>query len=158
MSNPAPDSSRSLCRAATPQFRPFQLLLPDRIDLLQLLLTVCVRSSCCSPIHCQFSDCIRFSCCSPISNCSPIASASTAAPRLHSSACSPSCTGFEFWKPVHARTQCSRTFFAEFRGNYSKLKYEGRASLAYSPTPRTSHFVTHTQIHVKILMRTVLCD
>ena len=67
----------------------------------ELLLPVCVRFSCCSPIAL-----IRFNCCSPFAstsaaalrlrplqlllhdyvrfNCSPIASASTAAPRLHS--------------------------------------------------------------------------
>ena len=68
----------SLCRAAAPQLRPLQLLLPDcicfsccspiasastaapRLRPLQLLLSICVRFGCCSP------DCVRFDCCSPI--------------------------------------------------------------------------------------------
>ena len=58
VSNPAPDSS--LCRAAAPRLTPLQLLLPDCIEPLQLLLPVCVR----------------------FSYCSPLASASAAAPRL----------------------------------------------------------------------------
>ena len=65
---------------AAPRLRPLQLLLA-RLRPLQLLLP----------------DCVRFNCCSP---------ASTAAPRLHTSAA--------FWIPPHARVQCSRTFFAEF--------------------------------------------
>ena len=85
VSNLAPDSS--LYRAATPQLRPLQLLLPDCINLLQLLLLVCVRFSCCSlivststaPRLCPLQllpDCICFNC------FSLIASTSTA-PRLH---------------------------------------------------------------------------
>ena len=96
MSNPAPDSS--LCTAAAPRLRPLQLLLP-----------VCVCFSCCSPIASTLTaprlhplrlllpSYVRFNCCSPTS---------TAAPRLHASACSPS------WIPAHAQAQC--TFFAEF--------------------------------------------
>ena len=93
VSNPVLDSS--LCRAAVPQLHPLQLLLPDCIDLLQLLLTVCVRFGCCSliaststaaprlhrsastaahPLQLLLPDCVRFSC------CSLIASTSTAAP------------------------------------------------------------------------------
>ena len=48
VSNPVPDSS--LCRAAAPRLCPLQLLLPDCIDRLQLLLPVCVRFDCCSLI------------------------------------------------------------------------------------------------------------
>ena len=70
VSNPAPDSS--LCRATAPRLRPLQLLLPDCIDPLQLLLP----------------DCIRFSC------CSPLASASAAAPRLHPLQLLPDCICF----------------------------------------------------------------
>ena len=36
--------------AATPRLHPLQLLLPNCIDTLQLLLPVCVRISCCSLI------------------------------------------------------------------------------------------------------------
>ena len=121
--NPAPDSS--LCRAASPQLRPLQLLLQSpiaasdstaaprlpplpaaapRLRPLQLLLAACVRFSCFSrsrPLRLLLPDCVRFNC------CSPIASASTAAPRLHTCA---AC-----WIPPHARVQCSRTFFAEFK-------------------------------------------
>ena len=77
LSNPVPSSS--LCRAAAPQLRPLQLLLPDCIDPLQLLLPICVRFNC-SPIvstSAALPDCVRFNC------CSPIASVSSAAPRLH---------------------------------------------------------------------------
>ena len=58
MSNQAPNnlSVHSCCSpiacatAATPQLHPLQLLLPNCIDTLQLLLPVCVRFSCCSLI------------------------------------------------------------------------------------------------------------
>ena len=87
MSNPALDSS--LCRAAAPRLRPLQLLLPDCIGPLQLLLPVGVHFSCCTPIvstsaaACRLRplqlllpNCVRFGCCSPIvSTCSLIASA-----------------------------------------------------------------------------------
>ena len=65
VSNPVLDSS--LCRTAAPQLGP-----------LQLLFAVCVRFSCCSRLR-PFQllpDGVHFVC------CSPIASASTAAPRL----------------------------------------------------------------------------
>ena len=74
VSNPVPDSS--LCRAAAPLLRPFQLQLPD-----------CIRFSCCSPLasasaaaprlrplQLLLPDSVRFNC------SSPIASPSTAAP------------------------------------------------------------------------------
>ena len=95
-SNSAPDSP--LCRAAAPQLRPLQLLLPDcirsastaapRLRPLQLLLPDYVHFSCCLPLAstsaaaaprlCPLQllpDCVRF-------NCSPIASTSAGAPRL----------------------------------------------------------------------------
>ena len=155
MRNPAPDSS--LCRAASPRLCPLQLLLPGpiaastaaprlpplpaaarRLRPLQLLLAACVRFSCFSrsrPLWLLLPDCIRFNC------CSPIASASTAAPRLRPlqllarlrplqlllpdcvrfNCCSPASTAAPrlhtsaaCWIPPHARAQCSRTFFAEF--------------------------------------------
>ena len=52
---------------AAPRLHPLQLLLPNCIDLLQLLLPTCVRFSCCSPI----------------------VSASAAAPRLRPRAAAP---------------------------------------------------------------------
>ena len=95
MSNSA-RTALCIVRAATPRLRPLQLLLADCIDLLQLLLPIFVRFSCCSPIAS-----ICFNCCSPFLsasaaarhlcllqlllpdcvhfNCSPIASV---APRL----------------------------------------------------------------------------
>ena len=105
--------------------------------LLQLLLPDCVRFNC-SPIasasavaprlrppqvqlllrlHLQLPDCVRFGC------CSPIASASTAAPRLHPlNACSLTSSGrFQPMPNVLERSPRSSRF--------SKLKYEGRASL-----------------------------
>ena len=109
VSNPAPDSS--LCRAAAPRLRPLasasaaaRRLRPLRISYcalarlhpLQLLLPICVRFQLLLP------DCAHFSCCSrsrPLRMLLP--DCSTAAPRLHASACSPS------WIPA----QCSRTFF-----------------------------------------------
>ena len=100
--------------AATPRLRPFQLLAD------------CVRFGCCSSIasstaapasHLQLPDCVCFGC------CSPIASASTAAPRLHPlNACSLTCSGrFQPMPNVLERSPRSSRF--------SKLKYEGRASL-----------------------------
>ena len=58
MSNQAPNnlSVHSCCSpiacatAATPRLHPLQLLLPNCIDTLQLLLPVCIRFSCCSLI------------------------------------------------------------------------------------------------------------
>ena len=104
-SNTAPDSS--LCRAAAPQLRPLQLLFPN-----------CVCFSCCSPIasastaaprlrplQLQLPDCIRFNCCSPIA-----------------SACSLTCSGrFQPMPNVLEHSLWSSRF--------SKLKYEGHASL-----------------------------
>ena len=117
VSNLAPDSS--LCRAAAPRFASASAAVPQ-LRPFQLLHSDCVR---CSPLTATSSlrllpDCVRFGC------CSPIAIASTAAPRLRPlqlllpdrfrfdccslpSACSPSCSG-------RFQAQCSRTFFAEF--------------------------------------------
>ena len=173
MCNSAPDSPPS-------ELRPLQLLLADCIDPLQLLFPVCVRFSCCSPLVSAsaatprlrpfqlLADCVRFGCCSSIASstaapashlqlpdcvrfgcCSPIASASTAAPRLHPlNACSLTCSGrFQPMPNVLERSPRSSRF--------SKLKYEGRASLQSNPAPRTSHFRhtrTHTHTHIKILI------
>ena len=97
MSNPAPDSS--LCRAAAPRLRLLQLLFPNCIDPLQLLLPICIPSAsaaapCLHPLQLLLAACIRFSCCFPIASAStPIASPPP--PQL-------------FWKiPAHARAQCS---------------------------------------------------
>ena len=108
---PEPDCIAS---TAAPRLRPLPAALPD-----------CARFSCC----CTLAACVPFQLRSPIAPasaaaarsplasasvaapdrvrfgcCSLIVSASTAAPRLHASACSPS------WIPA----QCSRTFFVEF--------------------------------------------
>ena len=125
--NPAPDSS--LCRAA-PRLCPLQLLLAACVASAAAPGPNCgIRFNCCSPgarlpplpAAASGPDCgIRFNCCSPgprlpplpaaapdrvrFGCYSPIASASTAAPRLHLLDSS----------PCHARAQCSRTFFAEF--------------------------------------------
>ena len=58
--------------------RPAAPLCADLLRLLQLLLPVCVRFSCCSRLRLLqlLPDCVRFGC------CSLIASASTTAPRL----------------------------------------------------------------------------
>ena len=94
VSNPALDSS--LCRAAAPRLRPLQfisccspiasasihqLLLPDCIDPLQLLLPICVSFSCCSPIASASAAAPQLR---PLQlQLLPSASALTAAPRLH---------------------------------------------------------------------------
>ena len=95
--------------------------------------------SCFSPIASASAaapgpDCgIRFHCCVclRLQLLLPIASASTATPRLRPlqlllpdcvrfNCCSPDCVRFDccspiaYWIPAHAPAQCSRTFFAEF--------------------------------------------
>ena len=90
-----PDSS--LSRAAAPRLHPLQLLLPARLHRsvsTAAELPACIRFSCCSPLASASAaalDCVRFNCfriasasaaASPIQFFSPIASASTAAPRL----------------------------------------------------------------------------
>ena len=155
MSNPA--SNSSLCRTAAPRLRPLQLLLPTRLPLdpLQLLLPVCIRFSCCSPLAAASAaalDCVRF-------NCSPIASASAAAPPTSLTAAPrlrplqlpplppppppprlrliqlqlPDCVHLQLLLP----TNCSGRFqpmpnileHSSQSSRFSKLKYEGRASL-----------------------------
>ena len=91
--NPAPDSSLKSC------FSPIASAsaAARRLRPLQLLLAACIRFSCCSrarlrhslPLLLALPVCLRLasSCCSPIAPASaaarrPIASASTAAPRL----------------------------------------------------------------------------
>ena len=129
---------------AAPRLRPLQQLLPD-----------CIRFSCCSLLASAsdaapqlrpfqlLPNCVCFGC------CSPIASASTAAPQLRplqlqlpdcvhfnccsriASACSPI--------PAHAHALQSSRF--------SKLKYEGRASLVYySPRPDPRPLPLHTDV------------
>ena len=100
VSNPAPDSSVQSCcspiastSANAPRLHPLQLMLPDCIKPLPLLLTIYVCFSCCSPIASGPSTAAprlhpalqlllldwvrRFNCCSPIAS-----GASTAAPLL----------------------------------------------------------------------------
>ena len=101
VSNPAPNSS--LCRAPAPQLCLLQLLLPDCIDPLQLLLPVCVRFSsavrlcplpparCLHPLQLLLPDCVHF-------NCSPIASASAALP---------DCVRFNCYSPIVCFNCCS---------------------------------------------------
>ena len=106
VSNPAPDSS--LCRAAGPRLHPLQLLFPD-----------CVRFGCWSPIasastagprlrllQLQLPDCICFDCCSPIASASSL-------------------TCSERFQPVPIFSD----ILCQAQLGYSKLKYEGRASL-----------------------------
>ena len=110
--------------------------LASLAQLLPLCSPTCVirhrtalRQSCCSPIastsaaarhlcllQLLLPDCVRF-------NCSTIASASAVAPRLHPlNACSLTCSGrFQPMPNVLERSPRSSRF--------SKLKYEGRASL-----------------------------
>ena len=157
MSSPAPDSS--LCRAAAPRLRLLQLLLPDYIDPLQLLLPDCIRFSCCSllasasavalrlrPLQLLLPDCVRF-------NCSPIASTSAVAPRLRPlqlllpdrvrfNCCSLIAHASTAAPLLHASAcnpSCSGRFQPMPRPNvlehslrssrFSTLKYEGRVSL-----------------------------
>ena len=105
-----------------------ELLLPDcvhfscrspiaSIRFNCMLLPVCVRFSYCSPLASALADCVRFNCCSPIA-----------------STCSPSCSSM------------FSNFHSSRSSRFSKLKYEGRTSLVYSPAPRTSHF-RHARTH-----------
>ena len=138
---------------AAPRLRPLQQLLPD-----------CIRFSCCSPLASAsdaaprlrpfqlLPNCVCFGC------CSPIASASTAAPQLRplqlqlpdcvhfdccsriASACSPSCSGRFQLMPI-VLEHASRS------SRFSKLKYEGRASLVYySPRPDPRPLPLHTDV------------
>ena len=112
VSNPAPDSS--LHRAAAPRLRP-----------LQLLLTACIRISCC-----MLPDCVRF-------NCSLIASASAAAPRLRPFHLQlPDCVRFDCCSPI-ASASCFERFqpmpnvleHSSCSPRFGKSKYEGCAPL-----------------------------
>ena len=152
-----PDSS--LCRAAAPRLHPLQLLLPA-------LRVASIRFDCRSLFASASAaalDCIHF-------NCSSIASASAAAPRLHplqlllpdcvrfNNCCSPiasdstaahrllrlllpaSCSGR--FQPSNVLEHSSRS------SRFSKLKYKSRASLV---PPHIRYTPTHTHT-VKILM------
>ena len=128
VSNQVPESSQ--CRAAAPQLRLLQLLLPDCIHLcpllhlrlLQLLFATCIRFSCCSTIAsastaaprlCPFKlllpDCVRFNCCLPNCVMHPLA-----APAGFQPMPAPGPNVFE---------HSSRS------SRFSKLKHKGRASL-----------------------------
>ena len=109
--------------SAAPRLCPLSL----RLRPLQLLLAACVRFSCCSrsrPLRLLLPDCVRFNCCSLIATAStaarPILSTSTAAPRLHASAC---------WIPDHARAKINVLQHSSRSSRFSKLKYEVPASL-----------------------------
>ena len=115
VSNPVPNSS--LCRAAAPRLCPLQLLLPaqlhrsastvvstaaPRLHSLQLLLAACVSFSCCSLLASASAaalDCIHF-------NCSPIASASAAAPQLSASTAAPRLRLLQLLLPDCVRFNC----------------------------------------------------
>ena len=118
--------------AAAPRLRPLQLLLA--------LLAAFMISSCCSrsrPLRLLLPDCVRFNCCSLIASAStaarPIASASTAAPRLH--------TGFH---PAHAPGPMFSNILRGVRGSVNKLKT--KVARHYSLVPPHEHptSVTHT--------------
>ena len=71
-----PDNS--LCRAAASPIASASAVTPCTIAL-QLLLPICIRFNCCSPLESASAaalNCVHF-------NCFPIASISAAAPRLH---------------------------------------------------------------------------
>ena len=139
----------SLCRAAAPRLHPLQLLLASRLHQsastaapylrpLQLLLSGCARFSCCLPLAC-----VCFSCCSPIASAStaprlrplqllsPIASTSTAAPRLHL-----------LVFPAHA--QRSQTFPHGVRGSVNLPSTRSRVT---SPVPPHEHPTSVTHRH-----------
>ena len=113
---------------AAPRLPPLPAAAP-RLRPLQLLLAACVRFSCFSrsrPLRLLLPDCVRFNC------CSPIASASTAAPRLRPlqlllpdcvrfNCCSPASTAAlrlhtsaACWIPPRAGSNVLGTFLAEF--------------------------------------------
>ena len=144
-----PDSS--LCSAAAPRLHPLQLLLPaPRVASIQFncrslfasasaVALDCIRFNC-SLIVCASAaaprlrllqlllpDCVRFNC------CSPIASDSTAAPRLLRLLLPASCSGrFQRSNVLEHSSQSSR---------FSKLKYKSRASLV--PPHKQPTSVTH---------------
>ena len=139
VSNPVPDSS--LCRAATaPRLHPLQLLRScsprNCNDPLQLLLAACIRFSCCSPLACDSAvalDCVHF-------NCSPIASTLAAAHRLRplqlllpitsNSTAAPDCVRFNCCYPPGVLEAIPNVLkHSSQSSRFSKLKYEGRASL-----------------------------
>ena len=138
-----------VCNSA-PDSSPSELLIPD-----------CVRFSCCSPIAL-----IRFNCCSPFAsasaaarhlclllpdcvrfNCSPIMCTSAAAPRLRPlRLLLPDCIRLTLVASPVLENSSPCLMFSNGSSRFSKLKYEGRASLVYSPATRTSHF-RHSHTH-----------
>ena len=112
-------STMRLCALAPYQETHHMKLKVSRCRYAMSGINDCVCFGCCSrlrPLQLLLPNCVHFNC------CSPIASTSTAAPRLHISACSPS------W----ISSPCPRHNVLEHssrRSRFSKLKYEGGASL-----------------------------
>ena len=143
MSNPIPDNS--LCRAAAsppiasasaaaPQSRPLHfsrcsLITSIRFNCCSLILSASAAACRLRPLQLLLPDCVCF-------NCSPIASASTA-PRLYPiRLLLPDCVCFSCCSPIECACSCSCS--GRFHNaleyslpslKFSKLKYEGRASL-----------------------------
>ena len=165
MSNPAPDSS--LCKAAAPRLRP-----------LQLLLSICVRFSCCSPIA---SASAAAHCLCPLQLLLPIMSTSTAPQLLplwqllsdcvRFNCCSPIASASTAARPIASASTAAPRLHASAQAGFqpmpghnvlehssrssrfSKLKYEV-ARHYYSPAPQTSHFrhaQTDRQTHTHTL-------
>ena len=123
----------------------------------------CVRFSCCSPIastpaatrslhplQLLLPDCVHFS------YCSPLASTSAVAPRLRPLQLLPDCVRFNCCFPIAPlrlllSSPCPMFLNILQSSRFSKLKYEGHASLVYSsPAPLPSRTHTHTHTPVKI--------
>ena len=139
--------------AAAPCIDLLQLLLSSpfafasaaarRLRPLHLLLSIASvsTSSRLRPLRLLLPDCICFNC------CSPIASASSAAPRwhLHWLLLAASCS--ERFQPMPNILEHAQSL------RFSKLKYEGHVSLKSSPAPIPLHTDRQTDKHmVKILM------
>ena len=157
VSNLAPDDF--LCRAVAPRLRP-----------LQLLLAACIQSSYCSPtvsasttprlclLRLLLPNCIRFNCCSPVASTSTAAprlcplqlllpDCSTDAPQLHTSACSPSCSGrFQPMAGPNVLEHSSRS------SRLSKTKYDLMSHItSLVPPHEYPTSVTHRQIDTHTL-------
>ena len=86
--------------------RPLQLLLPECTDPLQLLLPDCVRFNCCSPIVSASTAAPQLS---PLQLLLPIASASTAAPRMRPlQPLLPNCVHFSCCSPIASASTAAR--------------------------------------------------
>ena len=141
MSNLVPDSSVQGC---CPPIVSASAAAPRAIAVHRSVSTAaelpaCIRFSCCSPLASASAaalDCVRF-------NCFPIASASAAAPRLRPlQLCSRDGVRFVCCSPIASTSAAApRQLFWKIRAmstilqhstqssRFSKLKYEGRASL-----------------------------